>query len=156
VTLLGGGAENSDLGILLREGTAGELHNVIVTRFGEACFTLDHNATFGNAGTAGMLSGELLISNSILWCPDSADFLEPELDMAPPFTVEAFIGLNDNVQVVNPQITDATGRDLRPAAGSPALGAGVTPSDAFFDSVDYIGAFGSDDWTAGWTNWAVN
>lgn len=38
-----------------------------------------------------------------------------------------------------------------PAAGSPLMGAGSTPADAFFTSVDYIGAFGAEDWTAGWT-----
>jgi len=39
-------------------------------------------------------------------------------------------------------------------SGSPAIGIGVVPfADAFFDKVDYAGAFapGAPDWTAGWT-----
>jgi hypothetical protein len=40
-----------------------------------------------------------------------------------------------------------------PAGGSPALsGASFAGLDAFFTSVSYKGAFGADDWTAGWTN----
>lgn len=45
--------------------------------------------------------------------------------------------------------------DFRPAAGSPLL-SGASFADAFlssgFTSVNYRGAFGADDWTAGWTN----
>jgi len=40
-----------------------------------------------------------------------------------------------------------------PAGGSPALsGASFAGLDAFFTIVDYKGAFGTTDWTAGWTN----
>jgi hypothetical protein len=40
-----------------------------------------------------------------------------------------------------------------PAGGSPALsGASFAGLDAFFTTVDYKGAFGATDWTAGWTN----
>jgi hypothetical protein len=39
-----------------------------------------------------------------------------------------------------------------PLAGSPALtGAASPPADGFFDtSADFVGAFGTEDWTAGW------
>ena len=42
--------------------------------------------------------------------------------------------------------------DCMPKPGSPALtGAGTPPDDGFFDpSATYIGAFGDEDWTAGW------
>lgn len=40
-----------------------------------------------------------------------------------------------------------------PAGGSPALtGASFTGIDGFFTAVTYKGAFGTTDWTAGWTN----
>ena len=46
-----------------------------------------------------------------------------------------------------------------PAAGSPALNAAnVAPkfNDAFFVDAPYVGAFdGTNDWTAGWTNFAT-
>jgi hypothetical protein len=43
--------------------------------------------------------------------------------------------------------------NLIPGGGSPALsGAVFTGLDGFFTSVSYKGAFGTTDWTAGWTN----
>lgn len=40
-----------------------------------------------------------------------------------------------------------------PGGGSPALtGASFAGLDGFFTTVDYRGAFGATDWTAGWTN----
>ncbi|MCB9183271.1 MAG: T9SS C-terminal target domain-containing protein [Flavobacteriales bacterium] len=50
-----------------------------------------------------------------------------------------------------------SGPNFRPSAGSPLLsGADFSWSpltDSFFTSVNYRGAFGSEDWTAGWANW---
>lgn len=44
--------------------------------------------------------------------------------------------------------------DFRPGAGSALLsGASFNDMDAFFSPVAYKGAFGTEDWTAGWTNW---
>ncbi|MFN3874512.1 MAG: hypothetical protein ACK4L7_01205 [Flavobacteriales bacterium] len=57
-------------------------------------------------------------------------------------------------------VTDAfnlTNPNFRPMMGSPLLsGADFTWSpltDSFFTPVTYRGAFGSEDWTAGWANW---
>ncbi|MGK0362874.1 MAG: hypothetical protein ACI9U2_005196, partial [Bradymonadia bacterium] len=160
LTILGSGGENSDLGVLLREGTGAWISNMIVANFGEACFAIDHNATFGNAWDAEMLSGALAVNNSLLFCPDSANFVEPELDGA-PFTVEGFWGLNAANQIgdpmlADPTLTDMTAPDLVPLANSVVRGAGDTPDDSFFEQTDYIGAFGDVDWTAGWTNWDAN
>jgi len=41
-------------------------------------------------------------------------------------------------------------------AGSPALTGAVVPNDNFFTSVPYVGAFGTEDWTAGWTAFPAN
>ena len=38
-----------------------------------------------------------------------------------------------------------------PVEGSVLLGAESTVSGDWFDSVDFIGAVGAEDWTAGWT-----
>jgi hypothetical protein len=47
-----------------------------------------------------------------------------------------------------------TSPDFRPGAGSALLtGASFSGMDAFFTTVAYKGAFGTEDWTAGWTNW---
>ena len=51
-----------------------------------------------------------------------------------------------------------TAPDFKPGAGSPALTGGATPpNDGFFDvSATFIGAVGTEDWTAGWTKYPQN
>ncbi|MGI9192605.1 MAG: T9SS type A sorting domain-containing protein [Chitinophagaceae bacterium] len=60
---------------------------------------------------------------------------------------------NTDVQLANP--FNYINPDFRPSAGSPML-SGASFTDAFlangFTSVNYRGAFGTDDWTLGWTN----
>lgn len=153
------GGEGSDVGMLLREGTAASISNVIVTGFNDGCLQIDQEETFNNAwnGTDA-LSGELTLQNAIIDCETS--YVEPE-DFTAPFTVEEFYTeLNGGNQVADPMLTnprpESGAPNYLPEAGSPALGAGEVPNDDFFEKVDYIGAFGSDDWTAGWTTDARN
>ncbi len=58
----------------------------------------------------------------------------------------ATLGLSDNYKA-------ATGKPgLLPKTGSSLLTGGVTlPSE--FDATTFVGAFGTTDWTDGWTNW---
>jgi len=59
------------------------------------------------------------------------------------------LGVNDAFNLNAPNFTLAGGSPL-------ASGADFTDgdlSDPFFTNVGYKGAFGSDDWTNGWTNW---
>lgn len=61
---------------------------------------------------------------------------------------------NTELQVANP--FNLTNPDFRPNGGSPLLsGAAFTGplADSFFENVSYRGAFGTTDWTSGWTNW---
>ncbi len=62
--------------------------------------------------------------------------------------------LNSDLKISDPFNLD--GPNFLPQPGSPALsGANFTHSklqDPFFEKVNYRGAFGSEDWTAGWTN----
>lgn len=153
------GGEGSDVGMLLREGTAASISNIILTGFNDGCVQLDQEATFENAwnGTDA-LSGELTVQNAIIDCENA--FVEPE-DFTGPFTVEEFfVDLNGGNQQADPMLTnprpESGAPNYLPQAGSPALGAGEVPNDDFFEKVDYIGAFGSDDWTAGWTTNARN
>ncbi len=162
VTLVGSGGENSDIGMLLREGTGANIFNAVVTNFGEAGLALDQAATFTNAGTADTLSGELTVNGTILWNPDASEYKDPKPeDVAdPPFTVEAFFTtMNANNRVTDPGLAsiDWQAPDLRPAAGSAAATGAVDTMDPWFDATDYVGAFSADsDWTDGWTNWAPN
>lgn len=61
-----------------------------------------------------------------------------------------------NNQVVNPQLggisrTANGGLDPRPNAGSPALSGAVTPTDNWFQTTAYHGAFGTSNWAQKWT-----
>jgi hypothetical protein len=58
----------------------------------------------------------------------------------------------------DPMLTDPlnpTAPNFAPKAGSPALTGGATPpSDGFFDATaTFVGAIGTEDWTAGWTSY---
>lgn len=59
---------------------------------------------------------------------------------------------NANLNISN--AFNQTTPDFRPGTGSSLLsGASFSGLDAFFTNVAYKGAFGTEDWTAGWTNW---
>jgi hypothetical protein len=158
-------AASSDLGVLLREGTAAHLHDSVVLGWNEACFDIDHSATFALAKDGEALSGELMVKNTILSCAKTfvADDEKNDAGEAQPdpWSVEAFLfTLNSGNKTVDPDLTkpfDTAAPDARPKAGSPALTGAATPSDAFFTSVPYVGAFdATNDWTAGWITTSRN
>lgn len=149
------GSPNADIGALIREGTGANLYNFIVTGFGETCINIDQEFTFTNAGAtaADAANGtQLTIDNSIVFDCTLGEFAD---DVAEPWLVtDWFNGGNQN------STTALTMTGVFTAAGSAADGNGATPAqnaDAFFDTVDYIGAFepgvvagGAGDWTSGW------
>ncbi len=159
VTLIGSpDSSSSDLGVLFREGTAARLHNSIITGWNEACYDMDHAATFAIAKDGDALSGNLAVANTIFDCAkqfladdEKNDAGEAQPD---PWSVEAFLfTLNTGNSRVAAMLEDALNTETpnaRPKAGSPALTGAVIPTDAFFTQVPYVGAFGSEDWTAGW------
>ncbi|NOQ16995.1 MAG: hypothetical protein GQ581_08040 [Methyloprofundus sp.] len=142
MTMLGSSAGSQ--GVLLRRGTGVNIWNSVFTGFGSSCLRIDGDATYANAGTLGDLSGGVTIQHSIVDCAtnftDEADKL---------FLVSDWF----NTQMAN-QATDPQLNGYMPAASSPLLTGGMPVSgDAFFDSVNYVGAFkdANDDWTKGWT-----
>jgi hypothetical protein len=100
------------------------------------------------------MTGELTISSSVVHCNavnGAPDFVDDD-DFTPPFTVaDFFMQMNQGNLVVDPMLTDRT-----PTAESPLFGMATTPSDSFFEPVDFTGAIGSTDWTEGWTTDARN
>jgi len=140
-----GTAGKTQLGALLRRGTAGLINNAIVAYFTDS--NVDVNGTVSE-GLA--TSGELAIASSIFYAPSNPN----------PWTAfeqGIFVaGTPSNRDGVDPGLVDPL--DLitpvfAPASGSPALtGGGTPPSDGFFDSAaTFVGAVGESDWTAGWT-----
>jgi fibronectin type 3 domain-containing protein len=140
----------SDIGVLVREGTAATLRNFIVTGFNDGGLDIDQSATFTQA-----TMGELSVESSIFWQNGSANFVDDGAD--DDFNVADWATTAGNV-VADPLLRDPfdnVNPDFRPGAGSPATSGVVSvmapPADGFFEAVDYIGAVDPDsDWTAGW------
>lgn len=152
-------SEHSDLGMLLREGTAANIYNAVVVGWNEACLDIDHDETFSIAtnATADGVSGALTITNSVFSC--DTPFEEEDGD---PWALTAFFAdWNEGNQTVDPQLADPWSEgqpDVRPGSASPLLGISpVVPDDPFFEDVDFVGGVDpGDDWTAGWTTFARN
>ncbi|TNE84872.1 MAG: hypothetical protein EP330_28120 [Deltaproteobacteria bacterium] len=153
VTIIGSpNSAASDSGMLLREGTAAHLSNILVTGMNDSCLDVDHTATFEQIS-----GGALTIENTLLDCVTT--FVMDDESTADPTALDTwFAGQTGNV-VGAADLEDPfnlAAPNFAPKSTSAALGAGATPSDAFFDSVDFIGAVGADDWTTGWTTAAAN
>ena len=151
-TLIGdeAGAE-SDQGMLIREGTAGQLYNGIVTNFTDECLDIDQDATFdrlAGEGATGAAGDEILDIQSVaLDC--TTNFSESGGD---PVDVSTwFLGRANNAEITN----SLNGVFPGPVEQSiPAVNVNVL--DPWFSTVSYVGAFGPGDtntnnWTTGWT-----
>jgi len=146
VTLVGDPAmtfgEESDIGLLLREGTAGEIYNVIVMGFKDAGLAIDHTATFTQATLGNLVMGSVIFSTDL-----GSTYADTE--------TEAVAATWSNIVVTDPMLMNPyskTNFDFRPAANSPAADGTVPvvnpPNDGFFEAVDYIGGVDPDnDWT---------
>jgi hypothetical protein len=156
-TLIGSDAEPGMAGVtqraaVLRRGTAGRLHNVIMAHF------TDNLVDVRDAATAAQSPANLFIKNGIFSdnanvdCPVEGTDNDAGFDECATWDAEA-----TNRVGTDPDLADALNLDapdFRPNAGSPALTGGATPpSDGFFDTAAiYVGAFDDNvDWMAGWT-----
>lgn len=129
-------AGNTANGMRLRRGTKGSFHNFVVTGFEGFCIRVSESQTDANVD-----DNSLTISNHVHNCTLGA--------AADGKAVDLVAGQST---VADPNLTA-----WQPQAGSDALGIGNSPSDAFFESVDYAGAFdGTTDWSAGWIETATN
>lgn len=119
-------------GIFLRRGTKAFLSSFVVTNFKNGCVNVDGDVSGAFVGTA-----DLTIASSRISC--TTNYVGKG---------EAYFtgGVGDSV-LASPDVFNG----FLPKADSGLLTGGTTPSDAFFDKVEYIGAFGTEDWTAGWT-----
>lgn len=172
VTLIGratGGAEKSGA-MMLRRGTAGRMSNVVAVGFADGAIDVN------DAATATQWNGSTLaLKSSILFAlkgnntgltptpnpvkdgtgtvtnPDGANFDEPSKIMDAAMANK----------YVDPRLvaaTNITAPNFLPATGSPALDANnaAIPGTGFDGSARFVGAFGTTDWTAGWTAFPAN
>jgi len=138
--------DESDTGILLREGTAATIQNSIVTGFKEEGLELDDPATFTVAADGGIVLGSM-----IFWQNNPNFSNDADEDPTPPFTTEQFAMSSENVVVVDPGLRDPfdlVSPDFRPAADANATNGSVPfvlpPNDGFFEPARFIGAMGQE------------
>ena len=153
VTIRGANAPGGDSeGVLLRHGTAGRLHNFVITGpagMGE-CLEVDSFAeTRINAE-----NGSLVMTHSVVACENGENFKGNATDTLT--TEEWFLGQTGNSAYDNAEALALLADGFTPRAGSPLLGNGADVADLYedpwFRSTDYIGAFdGESNWMEGWT-----
>lgn len=149
-------------GGVIRRGSAGKFHNIIVLNSRRAPVTLRDSATFNAAG-----AGELVFDHSIL----SGDFSDAAFtsssDRAGETRTFLFTTMTRNrntdplLAIGIPTLTETLMPDLEPLDGSPALDAdyvAMPPDNGFLEAVGYIGAVGpGDNWIlSGWANFSDN
>jgi hypothetical protein len=160
--------DESDIGILLREGTAAQIYNAIVTGFKEEGFEIDDASTYNQAQ-----NGALIVNNSVFW-QNNPNF-GTEQDEGAPFTPEHFATqMMCCNTVTDPRLRqpfDTISPDFRPVPNSPVangeLAVAIPPNNGFFDVALFIGAMGAEkefnfdapylgNWVQGWTNFEPN
>lgn len=126
-------------GVRLRRGTGAKMWNFLIKGF-PTCLYVDSQAA------ANIAAGDLAVQNFVLNCTTQLGQDMGEMGATALLTGKNIIA------------TDVTLSPAGvPAAGSPALTAGATTTDAFFDQVSYAGAFnGTTNWMDGWTTAAPN
>ena len=150
--------DESDIGILFREGTAATIRNSIVMGFKDYGLDVDNAATYQN-----LVNGSIAVTNSIFFGNTEGAFDDDSgEDTAPPITTAAFAATQEGLLTDDPMLGDPYDHadlDCNPAAGSPALTAraATPPNDGFFEPANYLGACDEDDdWYRGWTTFAQN
>jgi hypothetical protein len=142
VTMIGNA--NTDVGMLIREGTGGNFYNFVITGFGDGCIDIDTAETFTAAGTPNSLTGTLTMNNSVVDC--STNFIE---DAGEAFaTGDWFLAQDGNVEL-DTGMTDY----INSSAVNALQGMDTSSMSSFFDSTDYVGAVpnAEADWLQDWT-----
>ena len=159
----------SDIGMLLREGTSATIRNFIVLGFKEASIDIDHTATFDQVENGSLTLASGIIHGNCRVSGCDAQFRTDSDDEAAFKTTRQIVTDSANVSFVDPVLADPynlSSPDYRPAATSPALDGTVTAAmppmnDTFIETANFIGAVGpsgggKDTWWQGWTDFATN
>ena len=171
----------SDIGMLLREGTAATIRNFIVSGFKEAAIDIDHTATFQQVTAGALTLGSGILNENCRVSDCEGEFRPDSDDAEAPISTIDFVTGSSNVHIaMDPMIGQAPSidcpfcpfsllfpeRNFMPRANSPAANGYVRPAmppnDGFFDAIGgtFIGAVGpagsgEEDWFVGWTDWSL-
>ena len=168
VTYIGPGQESDDAAneaLLFRDRSGGIYANSIFINFPNAALRVEDLP--GAEDSYALLStGDLLFNCNYFWQfgagSDLASLINTPVDAEDP-SATALIEMLENTQnnVADPLLRniepDPDFFDPRLRSDSPANFAGCPVSDPFFESVNYIGAFGSETvWLQQWSGMAAN
>ena len=125
------GAEGPNA-FFLRAGTKVHIHSAVATSFKKSCVNVDGDVSQSFVGTDALtiVASRILCETNYLGGGEAL-----------------FTGGAGNQVLTSADLFN----NFLPKADSGLLTGGTTPADPFFENVPYIGAFGADDWTAGWT-----
>lgn len=143
------GSKNSTYGMLLRRGTGAHIANTIITGFGKACIDIDDAETFTNAARSEndiLTATGLKVESTILNCAKPFEIEADDL-----FDTAAWFNSQDFNVVADPQL-----KNWMPSVSGPAFENATMLEDFFFEPTDYIGAFGTEDWSQGWIVKSLN
>ena len=148
VTIIGNEGGDSDIGILLREGTAATVVNGVVTGgFADGAFDVDDAETFSRIGAP--TADDLVMQSFIL--DDDVPFIEEAGD---PVDLSNTFGAAQNISTDNATLQ----ADFFPGPAEQAVAVFDTSQlgSTFFEAADVIGAFRLTDiaeanWATGWT-----
>lgn len=155
----GDGAE----AVIFRDNAGGKYYNAIVTDFTAAAgsfgLTIESNGNAANS-LARLNAGDLVLQNMIWYGFGAGNTPQQFVRESGGGKATVVAYLNDAVNAnrfVDPMLRGlgreegARGLDPRPAEGSPALTGARTLTDDWFRPAAYVGAFGEENWLAGWT-----
>ncbi|MFZ9942587.1 MAG: T9SS C-terminal target domain-containing protein [Bacteroidia bacterium] len=139
-------------GAHLRRNTQTCLYNSLIAGFPTGLF-IDGSLAETNAS-----SGDLQVRNNVIAGCTTPLTASANFDIQSWFNTTAFGNslLTNAADILSYYPVNLTNPSVLPQSGSPLLnGADFTSSNlqgGFFTPVNYRGAFGSNDWTQGWTN----
>jgi hypothetical protein len=164
VTLIGDHdyAGQKSFAAVFRRGTGGHYFNQMWLNF-------PIGIEFRDQETKDQLdTGNLEIRNSLVFGNDAGGLNYPPAQAAPAVDIDeksylesATLGWQNRVGIdpgMPANMLDKQTPNFKPNAGGAALTGGATPpNDGFFDpTATFVGAVGTDDWTAGWTKYPQN
>lgn len=156
-TFIGSGETREDGGtFVIRDNAGGKYYNSIFMDFAQG-ITIEDLAS-GEDSRTRLEAGDIDFQNNIFWnvADNTFNGIGTVGNTTESWTVGLLSDEAKNNLIVNPNLTaisrtNNAGLNPVPATGSAALTGGSTPEGAFFQNVDYVGAFGATNWLKGWT-----
>ena len=155
-TYIGSGAVNanpkSNAGLNFKEYGGGAMYNSIFTDFGGKFAVIDSGA--GETSYSRLKNGALNLENNLIYRDEASDLNDLSGNKS---WLSDYLSSHTTV-VADPQlngISRSNDGGLNPtiATGSQAwtMPRKDYPRDSFFTTVNYVGAFGEENWAMGWT-----